>query len=398
MFPREHHYMNFKNRKLMRTKIIYCLLFISACNNKTKITEETNSNLKIINLEDSNKTKETDFNNIFSISKIIKLQSDSISLLSDITKISTNDSLIFLFDKEYSSLKVFDLNGKYRYQIGRIGEGKGEFIKLNDFYLDTKNDQILLYTNYGKSILKYTTKGEFIEKISVPFFAYYMTQLNANENIFYTNFNTSKESEQNNLLITDSNCKIIKRWASYKDPDTQRFANYGFIQKNEEGVLVNKAFSDTIYQILQNKNIKAKYYILNTNSGSDKWESLANTKKLNFEKTKNWTTIQSGFIETKNIFSFLVVENTRLNKYFYLKDKEKVVSDKNYKNSYIKYFKQPSGFDGDNLISSLNMTHFFAIRSERTLELLKKENYDLFTTLSSLKETDNPVIIFYKPE
>jgi hypothetical protein len=88
--------------------------------------------------------------------------SDQILLRPDINVYLTRD---FIFTQLYSEIYQFDHMGKFIRQIGREGQGPGEF-KLSHFGVDDNNHRIFVvsYTNRGPLVFDYD--GKFLETIN----------------------------------------------------------------------------------------------------------------------------------------------------------------------------------------------------------------------------------------
>jgi len=72
---------------------------------------------------------------------------------------------IYIVDKKFSRVAVFDTTGKYIMDIGAPGQGPGEYIAPTSicFFQDT----IYILWNYGKRLNKYTLRGRFNETLTL---------------------------------------------------------------------------------------------------------------------------------------------------------------------------------------------------------------------------------------
>ena len=61
-------------------------------------------------------------------------------------------------------LHVFDKDGNFLQEIGRRGEGPGEYVDLQDITIDTKNEELVFMTQ-PKGIYKYDMQGNFIGRL-----------------------------------------------------------------------------------------------------------------------------------------------------------------------------------------------------------------------------------------
>lgn len=68
---------------------------------------------------------------------ILPLETKPDCLIGEVRMIEKLDSLLFILDYS-SNLFVFNTNGKFINQIGKIGDGPNEYVGINAFYLDKK--------------------------------------------------------------------------------------------------------------------------------------------------------------------------------------------------------------------------------------------------------------------
>ena len=90
-------------------------------------------------------------------------------ILSDITWVTTNhDGLIFVTDGKEKDVKVFDMNGNYLRNIGRAGQGPGEFSGFPT-YIHCMNDKEILVVN-GTRLSIFKFDGTHVKDINIaPF-------------------------------------------------------------------------------------------------------------------------------------------------------------------------------------------------------------------------------------
>ena len=102
----------------------------------------------------------------FKAPKTIILETNNDCLIGHINKLQSFDGYIFILDKSIAkSLLIFDRNGRFIRKIGRLGQGPGEYVQLDDFTLDTENGFIFLL-DYGERLHKYRFDGTFIQTIT----------------------------------------------------------------------------------------------------------------------------------------------------------------------------------------------------------------------------------------
>lgn len=113
--------------------------------------------------EDSPKVVAMDFENIielpFDKADLIMLETVDSSLLRTIEGVECIDGNNYVVTVQKFS--VFDSCGKYLYDIGRKGEGPGEFMQAQSFW--TEGDTVCLFDNSLRKQLRYDKDGTFLE-------------------------------------------------------------------------------------------------------------------------------------------------------------------------------------------------------------------------------------------
>ncbi len=110
------------------------------------------------------------FEDVFQSVEIIPLETHPECLLGGITKLQEADENYFILDGRNNILAKFNDDGKFITKIGREGNGPGEYLKIEDFILDKKNENIILYDIKGRKIIIYDFSGIFIREFAVDFF------------------------------------------------------------------------------------------------------------------------------------------------------------------------------------------------------------------------------------
>lgn len=128
----------------MKTKyfFLYSLLLFISCSQKNDIKNiYTNENTSIINIQEDLK-QISHLDSVFNDIKFLPLETKEECLISHISTLKINDSLIFINDNR-RRLLIFGNDGKFKIQIGQWGEGPGEFLDLKDFIINKDNIEIL---------------------------------------------------------------------------------------------------------------------------------------------------------------------------------------------------------------------------------------------------------------
>lgn len=100
--------------------------------------------------------------------KYINLETTDSCLIGEITDMAIGAGRLFVFDKRRQTIWVFNQEGKFLSKIFKQGNGPGEYIRIEQFEYDEKNNQIVLLA-WGSQLLFYTPEGEFLKTVKLGF-------------------------------------------------------------------------------------------------------------------------------------------------------------------------------------------------------------------------------------
>jgi len=155
---------NIRKMKLLFLMSILIYSLFSCINNKNETTESS----EIIKNNRLNLKINGGLDNLLQVDSIFKdieaipLETRNECLITSITKALFYKDKILLHDNA-ARLLVFNINGKFLYEIGKQGRGPGEFSELRDFDLDKDGNVYIL--DYLK-IHKYKIDGAYIKSFS----------------------------------------------------------------------------------------------------------------------------------------------------------------------------------------------------------------------------------------
>ncbi len=101
----------------------------------------------------------------FKLEKIWSVEFAGNEPLADVNKIKCdNKDNIYTYDKKHEKLFVFNSQGKYLYNIGKKGEGPGEYNYISNFYIFKK---YIIIADHEK-LHYFLNNGKYIKTIKVP--------------------------------------------------------------------------------------------------------------------------------------------------------------------------------------------------------------------------------------
>lgn len=157
-----------KKRKIMKKYYLFialCLLITSCATEKSVQTDATP-----IYLQEMTKVKTIPFGDerFFRKCSVINLELSEESIIGKISQIEFFNNYIYILDQKTNTLKVFDMLGNYVQSIGKRGNGPGEFLAINTFYINEQNRTINLFDPLKQAVMRYDLFGKYIESIKFP--------------------------------------------------------------------------------------------------------------------------------------------------------------------------------------------------------------------------------------
>ena len=205
----------------------------------------------------------------------------------NIHRIYLVNGLIYVHDDE-PYLKVFDeQTGKFIFNVGSKGRGRGELPYLSAVDINSKENRILLNGQYSNQFdLKGNFIGEHIKpdtKIDDASVSYNVVQLD--KNIYGAGFKTYSGYQDNALIIYDSDNKTLNYLKSYYHASDENKKSWsprnqsGTWCRNNDDIFFNQGWCDTIYRY-NKTNISFESFIV-INFGKHRQSNVSGYANLN---------------------------------------------------------------------------------------------------------------------
>lgn len=208
-------------------KILFFLVIILAgCGSKSGLNEVSaildNDNTHIINVDILDKQENVDLSLFFSTIEIIPLEISRDVLLSRVNKLIVYNDTLYVLDKTGAKgLFMFNCKGNYLGNIGRIGQGPGEYSRPEDFTIDIEEHVLYLLDSDRQQVHKYDLiTNRYIESVTLEMQksrAFHIQYWNKN---IYSDIYSQKKLSYNDFMLCKLNTVTGVRedcWLSAKE-------------------------------------------------------------------------------------------------------------------------------------------------------------------------------------
>lgn len=145
----------------MKKRVYYLsvVLFSLACSSSSQADLSTLNLEKALEESSQNRTLKQ-----VKIESVIPLETTEESLFAEVRKIIKSGAYFFILDTE-GKLSVFDIRGKFIRNIGKVGQGPGEYMMLTDFSINENRQEV--YINSLQKAVVYDFSGNFKREFSL---------------------------------------------------------------------------------------------------------------------------------------------------------------------------------------------------------------------------------------
>ena len=241
-------------------KILVCLLFFSSCvsnNNRTpqidvEVAVMPDLPYHILLEKEIGNIKPACLSEVGSTITYIPLETVSESLLTGLNRVIVTDSFYIV-----NSAFVFDSAGNFLRQIGRKGQGPGEYsMFINNFLSFDKNKLYLLVESY--KVLEFTIEGKFLNSYKLDSLPTMILPIRDDLFVYYCR-NTTRNPIEQSLVISDLNNNIQKTYKNYHKRIRKSGSDISFsvapFYIYQENIRFKEFGSDTLYTVTEEELI-----------------------------------------------------------------------------------------------------------------------------------------------
>lgn len=328
--------------------------------------------------------------------RYIKLETDNHNLIGNVDKLIYQNGRFYILDTYAAkSIFVFREDGKFLFKINSIGRGPGEFIRPDDFDVDSLRGIFVLDVEQRK-LIRYDLNGKYVEEIFLPFTAISFAIVGDTLYAFYCGYLPNLELRTNsnkmyNLVILDVKNKIFKKYLEFDIRIHYPVIASRAFSRTFDGLFLISTFNDTVYQIMMDGSLIKKYLIdfgdkhipinfFSTNKNK--------TREYIYNELANYCYMVSNYNETNTHIFFTFVHKKALYSVFHSKLSGVTKVGRIILNDIDGcVYGVPLGIAGDELVGIIEPASIVA-----NFKNLSPKLKELFRTINSLS---NPILVFY---
>lgn len=270
----------------MKLILLLSFVFFLSCTRHDQIVD-----IRTVVLDEES---DFDINDVVSY-KFIPLETREDCLIGSVRKITIVDDKIYI-DSEGDKLLVFDISGKFITQIGRKGNGPGEYRSICNFHID-KEKQIITISDGGQSrLIQYELNNyDHISTKRIFYFSDCCWLSDGNIAWFFWGGYEDEKKDRYFIKITDSKLNELNYLYSLDiEPQCPITSGSLFYSLNQKSYF-NLPYISTIYEITS-QNIIPTYQL---DLG---YQKFAPTEWIQKESTQNLSVIvYTDYISAQNV-------------------------------------------------------------------------------------------------
>ncbi len=310
---------------------------------------------------------------------VLKTSSNDSVMIGKIDKVIVNDSLLYMSDSQFGRrVFVYDFYGNFKYTIGALGKGPGEYVKLSDF--DLFDNHIFILSGPDRKIIKFDLLGRYIDEVQLSDHGGFALKCLPNNKFF-----TLRTLGLTGTRIFNERGKVIKE-TLIEGYEFCSFTTKKAISSCENKTICSTMYNDTIYELDEQGNISPLFYM------------DFKDKTFPISKISNKDELMKAKRNTSYIWSEWIVNNDKCILIKYVKDGVVCIGYyiKN-KDNFISFYNKFNGIPLLDLNGQYRDQIIFSTESFYVKKIVS-ERKDAPEILRNLSGYESPVLFFLKPK
>lgn len=199
------------------------------------------------------KTPYFDFFALIDTAYFVVPETNDSSIIGEIGQLSICDQLI-LTDRKTNSVSLFDLNGRHLSTHEAIGNGPGEYVRIDGLCVNKSQNKLLILDAPQNKVLTYDSDFHFIEErhTPVPFGATTFSLLGDSTFVFEESIGVVKSDLKYCLFIQNTKGET-SRFLPFEKTASVHFSPRQPLYYVNDTLVFVPTYNDTIYNVFENK-------------------------------------------------------------------------------------------------------------------------------------------------
>ena len=286
-------------------------ILLFSCTNKEE-RDNVDKSVYSVNLHEPVVSSSLSFDDAFIWKESIPLTFDDETVIGEISKVSRSGNYFYVLDNKTHNLYEFDSLGNNTKKFGEVGHGPGEYLRIDDFLVDSVNRQLVILSNEGRAGIYFydLETSNFIKKINVNIFPLSFCKY-GDDFLIYTSKNPSGEGGFD-VFKVDTTGSILNKFMPYKIDVPVILSYSGFLEKTGENIFYASLYDEQVYKFDQIEETFTPYMHIAINNdyiekNKDNPMEVFKSKAILDEKT---SFLMSSYA-SNNVYSLLTFQQGR---------------------------------------------------------------------------------------
>ena len=373
--------------------ILILIAVLISCGSRSKLNEDKEACVFKVEVE---KALPIDVKSEIDSFRFLILETSDSLQIGRISKILFHDDKMIITDAITNNLYIFNRNGKLLNKISNIGNGPGEYVRIDDVLIDNVLKYIVVLDGIQKKMITYSMTGKYINEFTFQTEHAPMHFGQINEDLYAFDYQRHSNDSlwKYNLVVSSLETGSEKqKYLPYEVSLGVSFSPQTTLFKLEDTLVYIPQYSSIVYNIL-NDRIDVRYSF----DFEDKWITD------DFEKIK-WNNAVDfmNALESSNFVYYFNLLETKSHIYgrFNYKDKlcyliinkQAQISKLFYdKKSDYRFSISPIAVDGNEFVVPLEAYQIRDFVEEETVKNKLKNNG--ISDYLQVSEDSNPILVF----
>lgn len=373
--------------------ILILIAVLISCGSRSKLNEDKKTCVFKVEVE---KALPIDVKSEIDSFRFLILETSDSLQIGRISKILFHDDKMIITDAITNNLYIFNRNGKLLNKISNIGNGPGEYVRIDDVLIDNVLKYIVVLDGIQKKMITYSMTGKYINEFTFQTEHAPMHFGQINEDLYAFDYQRHSNDSlwKYNLVVSSLETGSEKqKYLPYEVSLGVSFSPQTTLFKLEDTLVYIPQYSSIVYNIL-NDRIDVRYSF----DFEDKWITD------DFEKIK-WNNAVDfmNALESSNFVYYFNLLETKSHIYGRLNYKDKLcylIINKQAQISKLFYDKKsdyrfsisPIAVDGNEFVVPLEAYQIRDFVEEETVKNKLKNNG--ISDYLQVSEDSNPILVF----